>query len=81
MKKLLLSMLCLAAMSVTAQKIDFDFQGKSGGERHTEAGFLNWPIGSKAVVADTIPRFNAETGEAVYPASNSVGGQLLPDGM
>ena len=80
MKRILLSLLCLAALSALAQKIDFDFQGKSGGERHTEAGFLNWPIGSKGVVADTIPRFN-EDGSAVYPASNSVGGQLLPDGM
>lgn len=80
MKRILLSLLCLAVLSATAQKIDFDFQGKSGGERHTEAGFLNWPIGSKGVVADTIPRFN-EDGSAVYPANNSVGGQLLPDGM
>lgn len=81
MKKLLVSMLCLTTLSVSAQKIDFDFQGKSGSDRHTEAGFLNWPIGSKAVVADTIPRINKETGEVVYPATNSVGGQLLPDGM
>ena len=43
------------ALGVSAQKIDFDFQGKSGSERHTEAGFLNWPIGSKAVVADIDP--------------------------
>ena len=71
----------LISMNVAAQKIDFDFQGKSGGERHTEAGFLNWPIGSKGVVSDTLPRINAETGEAVYPASNSVGGQPLPAGM
>lgn len=77
MKKLLLSIACLAAMSATAQKIDFDFQGKSGGERHTEAGFLNWPIGSKGVVADTIPRLK-DDGTVNYPAP-ALG--ALPEGM
>ena len=77
MKKLLLSIACLAAMSATAQKIDFDFQGKSGGERHTEAGFLNWPIGSKGVVADTIPRLK-DDGTVNYPAP-ALG--AMPEGM
>lgn len=69
MKKALFGMLCLTALSASAQKIDFDFQGKSGGERHTETGFLNWPIGSKGVVADTIPAAN-------YPTTGT-----LPEGM
>lgn len=80
MKKFLLIAFCvICAGNLWAQKIDFDFQGKSGGERHTEQGYLNWPIASKATEADTLPRI--VDGAAVYPASNSVGGQQLPAGM
>ena len=67
----------LVTMSMTAQKIDFDFQGKTGDERHTEAGFLNWPVASKATDADTIPRLKAD-GSVDYPKP-ALG--ALPDGM
>jgi hypothetical protein len=77
MRKVLLSMLCMMALGVSAQKIDFDFQGKTGDERHTEAGFLNWPVGSKAVEADTIPRLKAD-GSVDYPKP-ALG--ALPEGM
>lgn len=77
MKKLLLCMACLAAMSATAQKIDFDFQGKTGNDRYTEAGFLNWPIGSKGVESDVIPNLK-EDGTVNYP-SPALGS--LPEGM
>ena len=77
MKKLLVSMLCLTTLSVSAQKIDFDFQGKSGTERHTEAGFLNWPIASKGAESDAIPHLK-EDGTVEYP-SPALG--ALPEGM
>lgn len=80
MRRILLIALCvICAGNLWAQKIDFDFQGKTGDERHTEQGFLNWPIASKATESDTLPRI--VDGVAVYAASNSVGGQQLPDGM
>ncbi|MBQ9570358.1 MAG: T9SS type A sorting domain-containing protein [Prevotella sp.] len=80
MRKFLLIAFCLiGAGNLWAQKIDFDFQGKTGGERHTEQGYLNWPIASRATEADTLPRI--VDGAAVYPATNSVGGQQLPAGM
>lgn len=59
-----------------AQKIDFDFQGKSGGEKQTEAGFLNWPIASKGTETDVFPNVNAETGAVNYPKTGS-----MPEGM
>ena len=67
----------LISMNVAAQKIDFDFQGKTGDERHTEAGFLNWPVASKATNADTIPRLKAD-GSVDYPKP-AIG--ALPEGM
>lgn len=80
MRRILLIALCvICAGNLWAQKIDFDFQGKTGGERHTEAGYINWPVSSKAVEADTFPRI--KDGVVTYPASNSVGGQQLPEGM
>ena len=78
MKKLLLSISCLAAMSATAQKIDFDAAGKVGDAKHTEQGFWGWDV--KRAAADTLPMFN-ENGETVYRMKNSVGGEKLPDGM
>ena len=67
----------LATLAMQAQKIDFDFQGKTGDERHTEAGFLNWPIASKATDGDTIPRLKAD-GSVDYPKP-ALG--ALPEGM
>ncbi len=78
MKTFLLSLMCLTAVGASAQKIDFDFQGKTGDERHTETGFLNWPIGSKGVVEDVIPNINAEKGTVNYPKP-ALG--ALPEGM
>lgn len=78
MRRLLLSMLCLTALSVSAQKIDFDFQGKSGGEKQTEAGFLNWPVGSKGVTSDVFPNVDSETGTVNYPKP-ALG--AMPEGM
>ena len=78
MKQTLLMMWCLlATLAMQAQKIDFDFQGKTGDERHTEAGFLNWPIASKATDGDTIPRLKAD-GSVDYPKP-ALG--ALPEGM
>ena len=71
-------MMCLATLSVSAQKIDFDFQGKSGGEKQTEAGFLNWPVSSKGTAEDVFPNVNAETGAVNYPKS-ALG--AMPEGM
>lgn len=67
----------LATLTMQAQKIDFDFQGKSGSERHTEAGFLNWPIASKGTESDVIPNLK-DDGSVNYP-SPALG--ALPDGM
>ena len=46
MKKLLTTIfiLCCAAM-VMAQKIDFDFPGKTNPDKHTETGFTSWAVG------------------------------------
>ena len=64
-------MLCLVtAVSTWAQKIDFDFTGKTGNDRYTELGFSNWPA-PKGAVADTIP---LETRN--YPKTVA-----LPEGM
>lgn len=78
MRIFLLSISCLMALSASAQKIDFDFQGKTGDARHTETGFLNWPIGSKGIVSDVFPNVNSETGAVNYPKP-SLG--AMPDGM
>ncbi len=79
MKRILLMTLCLmAAWTMQAQKIDFDYQGKSGSENFTELGFLNWPIGSKGVASDTIPHFKADGTTVDYP-SPALG--ALPEGM
>lgn len=37
-------MLCFAGM-VMAQKIDFDFPGKTNPDKHTETGFTSWAVG------------------------------------
>ena len=71
-------MMCLTALSVSAQKIDFDFQGKTGNATYTEAGFLNWPIGSKGVASDVFPNVDAESGKVNYPAP-ALG--AMPEGM
>ena len=71
--------MCLMAVwTMQAQKIDFDFQGKTGGERHTEAGFLNWPVSSKGVAEDAIPHYKDDGVTVDYP-SPTLGS--LPEGM
>ena len=71
-------MMCLTALSVSAQKIDFDFDGKSGGEKQTEAGFLNWPVSQKGTAVDVFPNVDAETGTVKYPKP-ALG--AMPEGM
>lgn len=79
MKRLcgLTALAAVVAQGAMAQKIDFDFQGKTGNERYTEAGFLNWPIASKGAASDAIPHLK-DDGTVDYPAP-SLG--ALPEGM
>lgn len=79
MRRTLLMTVCLAtAWTMQAQKIDFDFQGKTGNERYTETGFLNWPIGSKGVAEDAIPHYKDDGVTVDYP-NPALG--ALPEGM
>ena len=79
MKRILLMTWCLmAGLAMQAQKIDFDFQGKTGSDRYTEVGFLNWPVSSKGTAEDAIPHYKDDGVTVDYPKPEL---GALPEGM
>lgn len=79
MRRTLLMTWCLmAGLAMQAQKIDFDFQGKTGSDRYTEVGFLNWPVSSKGTAEDAIPHYKDDGVTVDYPKPEL---GALPEGM
>lgn len=72
-------MMCLATLSVSAQKIDFNPSGKKGA-KITEQGFLGWSVAR--TVSDTLPKVREGVAQWTDGAIDlSQGGTQLPEGM
>ena len=79
MRRILFSMMCLATLSVSAQKIDFNPSGKKGA-KITEQGFLGWSVAR--TVSDTLPKVREGVAQWTDGAIDlSQGGTQLPEGM